>query len=253
MVSPQSPMAVSRRTWGNCQLLSVEGVLDRSTYRALRDAVIKTALDEPRAVIVDVTGLQVSTESSWSVFTSARWHVSVWPDVPLILVCRHTAGRNAIRRNGITRYVPLYATVESAGAAVSTDDIEPPRRRAHAQLPAVHSSLRRARQLVAEWLTAWSQVELVPVAAIVVDVMAENVLEHTHSALQLIAESQGDNVTIAVADDSRSLAVRHEDPRRGGDTVSGLAVIAALARAWGSTPTPTGKTVWAVIGPENSL
>jgi hypothetical protein len=244
---------VSTRACGDSQLLHVDGVLDGSTYRELRDEVIKTALDEPRAVIVDVTDLEVVAESAWCVFTSARWHVSVWPDVPLILVCGHADGRRAIRRNGITRYVPLYSTVESAHTAVGTDDVEPPRRRARAQLPAVHSSLRRARQLAAEWLASWSLADYIPVAAIVVDVLVENVLEHTLSAPRLIVESRGDAVTIAVADDSRSPAVRREDPRRGGDTVSGLAVVAALARAWGSTPMSTGKTVWAVIGPENSL
>jgi hypothetical protein len=231
----------------------VDGVLDGSTYRDLRDAVIKAALDEPRAVIVDVTDLQVSAESAWCVFTSARWHISVWPDVPLLLVCRNAAGRDAIRRNGIARYVPLYATLDSAQVAARSGDLTPQRRRARAQLPAVHSSLRRARQLVAEWLTNWSQTDVLPVAAIVVDVLVENVLEHTLSAPRLIVESRGDAVTIAVADDNRTPAVRHEDPHRGGDTVSGLAVVAALARAWGSTPTSTGKTVWAVVGPENSL
>lgn len=253
MASAQSPLAVSTRAWGDNQVLSVDGVLDGSTYRDLRDAVIKAALDEPRAVIVDVTDLQVSAESAWCVFTSARWHISVWPDVPLLLVCRNAAGRDAIRRNGIARYVPLYATLDSAQVAARSGDLTPQRRRARAQLPAVHSSLRRARQLVAEWLTNWSQTDVLPVAAIVVDVLVENVLEHTLSAPRLIVESRGDAVTIAVADDNRTPAVRHEDPHRGGDTVSGLAVVAALARAWGSTPTSTGKTVWAVVGPENSL
>jgi hypothetical protein len=26
-----------------------------------------------------------------------------------------------------------------------------------------------------------------------------------------------------------------------------------MCRMWGNSPTPTGKTVWAVIGPENRL
>jgi hypothetical protein len=34
---------------------------------------------------------------------------------------------------------------------------------------------------------------------------------------------------------------------------SGLKIVGALCRAWGNAPTPTGKTVWAVIGPENKL
>ncbi len=38
-----------------------------------------------------------------------------------------------------------------------------------------------------------------------------------------------------------------------GIDVSGLAIVDALSRAWGSTPTASGKTVWAIIGPENQL
>lgn len=185
-------------------------------------------------------------------FTSARWHVSVWPDVPLLLVCRHLAGRNSIRRNGITRYVPVFDTVESAGSAVGAGELEP-RHRARAELPAVHSSLRRARQLTVEWLLGWSAANLIPVATIIVDVLVENVLEHTQSPPSLIVEIRGDTVTLAVEDCSHAPAARHEDPLRGADTVSGLTVIAALARVWGSTPTSTGKTVWAVVGPENSI
>jgi hypothetical protein len=48
-------------------------------------------------------------------------------------------------------------------------------------------------------------------------------------------------------------AARHEDPHLGGDRVSGLAIVASVCRAWGSTPMPSGKTVWAVLGPENQL
>jgi hypothetical protein len=48
-------------------------------------------------------------------------------------------------------------------------------------------------------------------------------------------------------------SARHEDPHLGGDRVSGLAIVASVCRAWGSTPMSSGKTVWAVLGPENQL
>jgi hypothetical protein len=35
--------------------------------------------------------------------------------------------------------------------------------------------------------------------------------------------------------------------------ISGVAIVAALCREWGNAPTPTGKMVWAAIGPENEL
>src|SRR5689334_4049298 len=82
-------------------LLTPTGTLDSATYRSLRDAIIKAALEEPKAVIVDVTRLEIPAESALVVFTSARWHVAKWPEVPITLVCEHPAGRSAIARNGI--------------------------------------------------------------------------------------------------------------------------------------------------------
>jgi hypothetical protein len=60
-------------------------------------------------------------------------------------------------------------------------------------------------------------------------------------------------VTVAVEDASAALPQRREDPRLGADVVSGLAIVSALCRNWGRSSTPNGKTVWAVIGPENRL
>jgi anti-anti-sigma factor len=232
-------------------VLTVDGVLDSSTYLRLRDAVIKAALDEPQAVVIDVNGLDVPASSAWSVFTSARWHVSTWPDVPIILVCGHPGCRRTIARTGVTRYVPVHATLDAALAAVT--DGHTARRRSRTDLPASLASLRRSREFVAEWLGAWSHDELIPVATVVVNVFIENVLQHTLSGPVLILESEGQVVFISVQDRSSTPAARHEDPYRGGERVSGLAIVASVSRAWGSTPTPSGKTVWAVIGPENRL
>jgi STAS domain-containing protein len=232
-------------------LLTVDGLLDSSTYLKLRDAVIKAALDEPRAVLVDVDALGVPASSAWSVFTSARWHVSTWPDVPIILVCGDAVRRRTIAHTAVTRYVPVYATIEAALAAVS--DGRRARRRARIDLPASLASLRRAREFVAEWLGDWSQDELIPVATVVVNVFVENVLQHTASGPVLILESDGAGVYVSVHDEGSTPAVRHEDPYRGGEQVSGLAIVASVCRAWGCAPTPSGKTVWALIGPENRL
>jgi hypothetical protein len=238
---------------GEVSLLIVDGVLDSSTYREVRDTVIKAALDEPRAVIVDVSRLRASAESAWSVFTSARWHVCVWPDVPVVLVCDHPQGRSSLLRNGIHRYVPVCSSLDAACATVLRGDTNPLRRRARAQLPAVHSSVRRSREVVTDWLLGWSLATYIPSVCVITDILVENVLEHTLSAPKLILESRGDTVTVAVEDESSAPAVRHEDPNLGGRRLSGLAMVAAIARSWGSTPTPTGKTVWAVIGPEGCI
>ena len=252
MARPVSQVAVVPGTAGNTCLLTVEGVLDSSTYLLLRDAIIKAALDEPRAVLIDVKNLGVPTFSAWSVFTSARWHVSIWPDVPVVLICEQSERRSAIARTGVTRYVPAYTTVNAALAALDGNE-RCVRRRVRAEFPAALASLHTARMLVAECLGTWSHGALTPVATVIVNVFVENVLQHTTCGPEVVLESDGTVVSISVRDDSVAPAVRHEDPYRGGDPVSGLAIVASVCRAWGSMPTSSGKAVWAVIGPENRL
>ena len=233
-------------------LLTVRGTLDSSTYRSLRDRIIKAALDEPQAVIVDVTHLDVPAESAWVVFTSARWLVASWPKVAIVLVCEHPAGRSAITRNGITRYVPVYSTIEAATDATSWTGSPRWRQRARTELPAKLTSLRRAREVVAEWLTAWSQTDMIPVSKVVVTTFVENVLQHTDSDPAVRLEFDGSAVTVAVEDASPVPAGLREEPKPY-KVPSGLHIVSALCRAWGNVPTSTGKTVWAVIGPENRL
>jgi hypothetical protein len=68
-----------------------------------------------------------------------------------------------------------------------------------------------------------------------------------------VLETDGETVAVSVQDVSSAPAARHEDPRRGGERISGLAIVASVCRAWGNAPRPSGKTVWALIGPENRL
>ncbi|OBA62448.1 sulfate transporter [Mycobacterium sp. 1100029.7] len=247
----EASVAVETQHNRDVAVLAVTGVLDGTSYRTVRDAVIKVALDEPRAVIVDVNDLVVPSESAWSVFTSARWHVSTWPDVPILLVCQDQWSRRAICSVGVSRYVPVLPDRESALHAASDRSLDG-RRRARTQLPARAVSVSLARALIAEWLTGWAQSHLTPVAGTVATVFVENVLAHTDSTPVLIVESYQDTVTVAVEDNSVVPAARIET-ETGAEKLSGLAIIAALCRAWGSIPSTSGKTVWAVVGRENEL
>jgi hypothetical protein len=243
-------VATDRR--GDAALLCIDGVLDSSTYQALRDSVIKAALDEPRAVIVDVNRLTVPSPSAWAAFTSARWHVNIWPDVPIMLVCGDSRERRTIASCGVARYVPVHATCEAA-LATAHEFAWHSRRRGRAELPRGRAGIRLARGMIEEWLTAWSVERLVPVASTVATVLVENVLEHTDGAPALRVESCENTVTVAVEDHSRQPAIRIEDSDCGADVVSGLSIVTALSRIWGSTPTSSGKTVWALLGSENEL
>jgi hypothetical protein len=233
-------------------ILVMEGVLDSSTYRSARDVVIKAALDEPLAVIADVNELSVPSASAWSVFTSARWHVRIWPGVPILIVCGQTQTRRAIAARGVDRYVPVHPTREAALNTVPGRPL-PVRRRARTELPIAPVSIDLARAMVIDRLTRWDARDLIPVAATVATVLVENVIDHTDSAPVLIVESYRDAVTVAVEDGSDRLPERHEGASRGAELVSGLAIVSALCRAWGTIPTPTGKSVWGLVGRENQL
>jgi hypothetical protein len=248
----RSAILVTEDTMADMTLLKVDGVLDTTTYLSLRDAIIKAALAEPVAVIVAVTDLVAPAQSALAVFTSARWHVGTWPEIPLALVCAGLAGRDALRRNGVTRYVSVYPTLSDAMLAMSQRDAQPCRRRARAHLPPDDTSSWRSRRLVEGWLTAWSLEELIPVTNIVVTALVENVLQHTVCAPNVRLETDGVVVTVAVEDGSHSRAELPE-ASDGTHQVSSLSIVAALSRVWGNAPTSSGKTVWAVLGPENRL
>jgi anti-anti-sigma factor len=250
-VSSVAPLRITTDAAPNACVLTVEGILDGSTYRTLRDTVVKSALDQPAGVVVDVTRLDAPSPSAWTVFTSARWHVSTWPDVPVVLVCEHERGRHVLSRNGITRYVPVHPDLESAVAALDRSGGTVRRR---ARTPIARPLGRaEARRFVADSLHAWGSDDMSPAAATVAWLLVDNVLVHTLSDPVLIVEEFGGAITIAVEDNSSSPAMRHESTGGGTDVVSGLAIVNSLARTWGSAPTPTGKTVWAVLGPENRL
>ncbi len=210
MTDPFRAITVATDRHGDTSILYADGLLDSSTYRELRDAVIKAALDEPRAVIVDVNRLAVPSTSAWSVFTSARWHVNIWPDVPIVLVCGDIAVPSDDR---FVRYhqVRTGAPDPRRGPGRNRRLVLNARRRGRAQLPGNPAGIRVARAVVHEWLTAWSVARLIPAASTVATVFVENVLEHTDSAPVLIVENFKDAVTIAVEDCSQFLG----DPARG--------------------------------------
>jgi hypothetical protein len=250
--SPQT-LSVTASTVSGSTVLHVDGVLDNVAYLPLRDKIIQEALEEPAAVIIDVSDLAVPTPSAWLAFTSARSYVNRWPEVPIALVCRTTAGRDAVARSGATRYVPVYPTIESALDALPQTGAQRNRRRARADLPATKASLQRARELVAEWLTAWSQSELIAVTKVVVTAFVENVLQHTDSRPRIRLETDGAAVVVAVEDSSHIPAGVREPAFASPEPPSGLRIVSILCRMWGNAPTSTGKAVWAVIGPENRL
>jgi hypothetical protein len=228
--------------------LAVDGVLDDTTYIPVRDAVVAAALDEPRAVIVDVSGLTVPDAVAWGVFSSARWQVTEWPDTPIGLVCNHHR-QGALCCSGLAPYVPVYPTRQSALAGLTADGLRRYRRCARSALPGLKSSSQRCRALTAEWLTAWSRTDFIHAVAIVATELVEIALANTDGAVSLRLEADGSTVAVAVqyAGAAPPATARHSI----SGTARGPDLVAATSRVWGSYTASAGNTVWAVLGPEN--
>jgi hypothetical protein len=244
-------LRVSRTTSGEHCVLTANGVLDHSTYLRLRDTIIEAALTVPRAVIVDVNGLAVPAPSAWSVFSSARWHVSRWPDVPVGLVCRrHRRRREALAASMIARFVSVHPTIESAMTQLSPAGRHRYGRHARAELARSQASIWQACQLTAQWLREWSRPELIPAVRSVTAVLVENALAHSAGPAAIRLETDGYSVIVAVEDTSTVAATRRE-PAKATHRLRGLDVVSEVCEQWGNAPTPSGKTVWALICPSD--
>lgn len=223
------------------------GELTLSTASTLRDGILKQAVEQPRAVIVDVERLTVPQLSLLNVI-SVVWHrIQQWPGTPLAIVDgSHPPRVGSPPLMSIARAIPVYPTVR---AAVGCIGAPPPRLRARTSLVAALPSAERARHFVSETCSAWPvplDEELCGDAVLVANELVENTLCHTavpDMVLQLEWSRQWLNVSVR-DDDPRHAVVR--DPGSTGPGGRGLLIVAQLCTAWGSAPHPNGgKVVWA--------
>lgn len=243
-------LSSTTHTRADASVVRLSGVLNASTYQQVRDSVIKVAVEESTAVIVDINDLEVRDEQSWAVFTSARWLVQQWPEVPIALVSSDPGVRKRLAERSVARYVPVYETLAAASHAIGGGKC-PSRHRAHEYFGPYPSSVNSAMLFVHEYLVAWSMHDKIPVASTAVTVFAENALSHTNDGFDVRLEGTSEEVVIAVSDSSTVSAVRRERPR--GSCPAGLDIVSALCRRWGNAPTSAGKTVWARIGPDDTF
>ena len=239
-----SPIDVETVTRSGCCVVRLDGVLDATTYRWLRDTLVKLAMEQPEALVVDVDHLTITSETTLTVFSSAWMRVCDWPGVAILLVAG-TKSQQAMLSGAISRFVPHYATVPEALAAAGRPPI---RRRASMDLDAHPDSPRVARGYVRRVCEDWDiPAEVVPDAIAVANELVTNAIQHAATPSEIRLELRAGVLTIAVRDGSARPAMLHE--RTGGDrSGNGLRIVADIARTWGCLPHLSGgKVVWAVL------
>lgn len=242
-MTAESSLELRTETRSGCCVVRAVGVLDTTTYRTLRDLLVKLTVEQPDAVIVDLDGLHVAHQTALTVFSATWLWVSTWPAVPILLVATTERHRDLLG-GAISRYTPAYPTMAAALAAARRP---PARRRAGLDLPASTVSSRVARAFVRETCATWDLSAHAPVAETLATELVDNVAMHVGTGAQLRLELRRGLLTVAVRDDSPTPAVLRE--RLGFDTRgNGLRIVADFARAWGCTPQLNGgKVVWATL------
>lgn len=238
-------LALHRTDVDGAAVVRPTGRLDLTTYRELRDGLLKCAVDEPTAVIVRLDdGFECATPAFMSVFTTVGLRVSEWPGVPVMLVGESPGHRRALA-TGDTGAVPRFTALNAALAAV---ELPSERTRDETQLPHSLLSGLLARHFVREACQRRDVTHFVHDAVTIATELVENAVRHARSAPVLRVELRGHRLTVAVRDESPDppQEPKAEPPRSGG---WGLTIVSSLSRTWGCYPWPHGgKVVWAVLG-----
>jgi anti-sigma regulatory factor (Ser/Thr protein kinase) len=156
-------------------------------------------------------------------------------------------GRLTLRTKTLARFVLIAPTLEAALASIR----RPPLRRVVTlRLPPAPTAVSSARRQVAATCDRWGYTELTGDAVAVADELVGNAIRYAEADLMLRLELRRGLLTVAVTDDNPQPPAPRVRNRLDdlSDHGYGLVIVAALARAWGTSATTSdGKTVWAVL------
>lgn len=240
---------VAQGEQAGCVIARLTGRLDSLNYLRTRDQLIKLAMAEPRAVVVDVDGLEVPSEPLLTVFSAAWMKVSQWPSVPILVVATDVSRWKWLNRCAFSRFAPVFRDIDEA---VDSLGVTPMRRRATIELPAEPASAVLARQFVREVCAEWPVEPEIEKVVCVASELVENTVRHAGTPMQLRLDLRDRLLTVAVRDGSPHQAVIRQSPS-GMPTGLGLHLVSHLSKTWGCTPDSRGgKVVWAAFkgGPE---
>jgi anti-sigma regulatory factor (Ser/Thr protein kinase) len=236
--------------------LRVRGCWDTRLFLAVRTAVLKTLVEHPAAVILDLRAVRDATASSaplW--FTLHRAAQASRPPVRLaVCVQPHTPLAVRLHRLGGARFLPVFATVAQARTGLAAGRAVP--EQLQRQLSASAEAASQATVLAAEACRAWSLPRLAAPARLVLRELVVNAVQHAGTDLLVTVARRDQGLYLAVRDGSLVLPRRLPTapglpgaPRR--ERGQGLLAVEAVASAWGALPTVdgTGKVVWAIVRP----
>lgn len=223
-------------------VLALSGPLSEITAHRLVEGLC-TELARHGAVVVDVSGVRLSHSGAVYAFAEAAGRAGEWPEVRLALAAPDPTMAALLVSSRVAQRVPVHADVATAVAHL---DERPELVRSFWHFDVDARAPGAARGHVRRVCGRWSVDEEAREAAeIVVTELVTNAVEHAASRSVVEVERRARSFRLSVRDfDLAPLPAAHlPDPTspRG----RGLAMVAAVASAWGVESHRDGKTVWA--------
>jgi anti-anti-sigma regulatory factor len=219
------------------------GELSLRTAPKVRSVLLKSLVEQPDAIVIDLAELVITEPTTVAVFSVVARQAAMWPGTPLLLCAPGGEVATLLARR--PSRLQVYPTVAAALA------VEPaPQPVVRDLLLPVGGAGRRAREVAADACDRWQLPHLRVSAALVAAELVANAAAHASTLLDLRLALSRHYLTIAVRDGSTD--VPHLVPPAAdtaGDPAAerGLLLVDAVADRWGSIATAGGRVVWATL------
>jgi hypothetical protein len=235
-------------------LMAVRGPWSRVLCMQVTSALQNCLAEHPEALIVDLSGLDDAVGLSAPTWLAARDAAGAKEPPVQLALCIPPALPLADRmqRLGSRQWLPVYAKVRQARVAIAGR--LPPAERLVLRLRPEPEAPSLARNLVSDACLAWDLQSMLHPARSLMSELVTNAVEHARTDLVVVVSRRGRGLHLIVADELSTppRLLPRARPRRGqplDERGRGLQTVAALAMAWGSLPTSSGKVVWAALQP----
>jgi anti-sigma regulatory factor (Ser/Thr protein kinase)/anti-anti-sigma regulatory factor len=228
------------RAWEDRGVIVVtpHGTLGIGLATTLRRVIAKCLAEEPAAVVVDLSDVQLERASGRILAVLAR--MAADRPATSFAVCGLPPEQVPVSR--LQRF-PVWATVSEAVEHASDPF---PRRRVTQLLRSSARAPAQARALVVDTCRRWGVAgDRAAAAATVMSELVTNAVVHAGSNIRVGLELAGAFLIVTVRDQS-PVPPSRRPARPGRESGRGLAIVAELSRSWGSLPVADdGKIVWA--------
>ncbi|MEU4692732.1 ATP-binding protein [Actinoplanes sp. NPDC023714] len=232
------------RPEGGSLVVATNGRLRLADVVPLRERLLKCLAEQPDALLVDLSGLEVDQPLALSVFTVVLRQAARWPGTP-VLLCGPPPETRALLIGGAYRRLPLFPDL-ARGLAHLGDDRRTMPSITEELLP-VSGSTRHARDVATEACLRWDLPGLVAPASLIVTELVANAVDHAHTMMALRISLRSRYLNLAVRDGLTDPPKPEGPDQPPSERGRGLLLVGSVAYSWGWVPSEHGKVVWASL------